>query len=296
MQTKTHKSCGCKDGGDTCHCRARPAPEQRESHDAPQERPATNRRPNVGHSFGRVDVINGPDAGTPDAGIRDASTPRDAAAPRDAATPDAGTPRDAGAPDAGTITPPATPTCTAPTGITLASTATITSPHATRGGICASMEVTPSTPTPICNVVERVSQASSTCPPMFRDGDGPLRGVCAGGSTFTVGRAGRGLCDRARPPAANQFNDRHQVQVPVSVLHDRERNPRRRRSCSTTCAQEYFVEGAPSTVVGRFHIRYDFVRGNDEGRDLTIATVTKTPVAPPRPRGGGRGRGRGRTP
>jgi len=112
--------------------------------------------------------------------------------------------------------------------------------YLTAGGICALMQIEPKGRSGYCPVSEEVTRDDkSTCPATIFSGGG------CGGSTgaFPVGAA-KGACAGLKP-AADQFTDRHTAQVRTSVLHDKERNPKKLDQCTNVCNQVYYtVDGA----------------------------------------------------
>lgn len=168
---------------------------------------------------------------------------------------------------------PAPSACTPPTSIRLVSSNALAFPgYLTGGGICAVMEAQPAVSNLCPSVPEQVTSAGSgtTCPTTLITG-----GLCAGSSTFTIGRNQVSACASVSMPPSG-FVDRHTIQLQsVSVLHDSTRNPAGLNSCAFTCDQQYFA-GSSRSAIGRFQIRYDLTKGRRGTENITLVTATKT--------------------
>jgi hypothetical protein len=119
-------------------------------------------------------------------------------------------------------------------------------------------------------VVESLSQVSSTCPPGLTVG-----GPCNGNSTFTVGAAsGNSAVSPQQPGVRNCFHDFHTSRSQsVSFLHDPGRNPAGLDNCEAVCRQSYLCNGVS---LGIHEITRRFRKGRIANRDVTIVDVTKT--------------------
>jgi len=108
----------------------------------------------------------------------------------------------------------------------------------------------------------------STCP------DGLIKNACSGNSTFSPGGKQK-LCDIET--SASEFTDRHSMQVGVSVLHDKTRNPKNLRACKYVCHQDYLSVNSKN-ILGSFQIIYELSKAKQDKNDVTDVKVTKVKI------------------
>ena len=145
--------------------------------------------------------------------------------------------------------------------------------YLTGGGICAVMQVDPTTSNLCAGITEEITSApKATCPDSLIKG-----GLCQGSSTFTLGNAQSGACSSIKPKS-NEFVDKHSIQLSsTSLLHDSERNPKGLKACQFTCNQRYYIQtGAARVTLGQFQIQFELSEGTRDGKKITKVTATKT--------------------
>jgi len=166
--------------------------------------------------------------------------------------------------------------CTEPTSVTIDQSRTQQMQYpgygtgANLAGICVVMKAFPETDN-LCpnSIYEEVKPTEeSTCP------DGLIKNACSGNSTFSPGGKQK-LCDIET--SASEFTDRHSMQVGVSVLHDKTRNPKNLRACKYVCHQDYLSVNSKN-ILGSFQIIYELSKAKQDKNDVTDVKVTKVKI------------------